>query len=361
MIDAGFPLIRYSAGESPREHGRQHGESFREAIAELAAIRRELMIQKNPGLKPPIIRTLAAEQWSCTRTADPQTAEEIEGIADGASCSIESLVVLNNYTDFRDIHVPEQGCSVIYANRQNPLAGQTWDMHSTAKNYVCCLEIDADDPKDRQVLFSLVGCVGLMGYNGCGLMVGVNNINTEGARPGILWPALVRKLLRLRTLEAIRQALVKAPITSGHTYLIASQEAAEFWEVMPDLAEPVSKIALPDRGHLFHTNHCLAESTRRREITSAISSTTHIRYELLERKVGSVDSFDDAYRLLNDHENYPKAICSNYQSGAQDPSVTCGGALGDLSDGKITMWRGDEIYDRNFVRRDFQLTPVSCE
>jgi isopenicillin-N N-acyltransferase-like protein len=361
MIDAGFPLIRYAVGIPPRDRGRQHGESFRAAIAELAAIRRDLMIQKNPGLTPAVIRTLAAEQWSCTLSTDRQTAEEIEGIAEGADCSIESLVILNNYTDFRDIHVADQGCSVIFVNRDRPLAGQTWDMHSTAKNYVCCLQIEAESPGEQQVLFSLVGCVGLMGYNGQGLMVGVNNINTDGARPGILWPMLVRQLLRLKSLGEIRRALLSAPITSGHTYLIASRDAAEFWEVMPGLAEPISRIALPDRGHLFHTNHCLGANTRKREVTAALSSTTHVRYGLLEKKIGDVDTFDDAYRLLNDHENYPMAICSNYQSGALDPSVTCGGALGDLSQGSISMWRGDELYDRNFVRRDFQLTPVSCE
>jgi isopenicillin-N N-acyltransferase like protein len=68
-----------------------------------------------------------------------------------------------------------------------------------------------------------------------------------------------------------------------------------------------------------------------------------------------VQSLTDAYDLLNDHENYPQAICSNYQTGAQDPAVTCGGAVGDLSSGQVSMWRGDALYDANFVRRDFDL------
>jgi isopenicillin-N N-acyltransferase-like protein len=355
MTDAGFPIIKYLPNQSARARGQSHGESFRQAIGELARIRRDLMIQKNPGLRPERIADLAARQWAATEQFEPEIADEVEGIAEGAKLSIEDLVVLNNYTDFRDIHVPDQGCSVIYVNRGEPLAGQTWDMHASAKNYVCCLEIPAPVPDERQIVFSLVGCVGLMGFNGRGLMVGVNNINTDGARPGVLWPVVIRHMLRSSTFDEMRRRLVAAPVTSGHSYLIANRRQAEFWEVMPDLAEKVSALASGDRGHLFHTNHCLGPRSRSREIVSAQSSTTHVRFGLLEKKLDRVQSFGDAYGLLNDHENYPQAICSNFQSGVQDPSVTCGGALGDLASGKITLWRGDELYDGNFVRHDLHL------
>lgn len=361
MTDAGFPLIEYSAQASPRQRGQAHGENFRAAIGELADIRRSLMIQKNPGLHAARIEQLAAEQWNVTARFDPLLAEELEGIAQGSGLSREALVILNNYTDFRDISVPDQGCSVVYVNRQNPIAAQTWDMHASAKNYVCCIRIDDTDPGGQQVLFSLVGCVGLMGYTARGLAVGVNNINTNGAVPGVLWPVLVRHLLRQRELPAMRRCLESAPVTSGHSYLLADRSQAEFWEVMPDLAERVSQIELPQRGHLFHTNHCLGALAQQREMPADMNSTTRIRYDLLRKKIEAVRTVDEVYQLLNDHENYPKSICSNFQSGAQDPSVTCGGALGDLQTGGVVMWRGDVLYDRNFVRREFDLGTQSRE
>ncbi len=355
MIDVGFPIITYPASSSIRERGRLHGETFQAAIAELAAIRRDLMVQKNPGLSKSKISSLATEQWAETLCYDSVTADEIAGIAEGAKLPLEELIVLNNYTDFRDIAVPDQGCSVLYVNEKHPIAGQTWDMHSSAKNYVCCIQIEAEQPADQQVIFSLVGCVGLMGFNGLGNMVGVNNINTSGARPGVIWPVLIRRLLNRDSFGLMREMLTSAPVTSGHSYLLASPAEAEFWEVMPDLAEKISRIALPERGHLIHTNHCLGKKAKLRELAGVQSSTTHVRYGLLEKKIDQVQSFTDAFELLNDHDNYPQSICSNYQTGAQDPSVTCGGALGDLSSGKITMWRGDEMYDANFVRHDFNL------
>jgi isopenicillin-N N-acyltransferase-like protein len=194
-----------------------------------------------------------------------------------------------------------------------------------------------------------------MGYSGAGLAVGVNNINTSRARPGVVWPALVRHLLSQPDLSSMRRTLRAAPITSGRSFLLASRDEAEFWEVMPDLSEQVSRLALPERGDLFHTNHCLGEQARLREIASALSSTTHVRYSLIQKKIGNVQSWEDVISLLNDHENYPQSICSNYQSGAQDPSVTCGGAAGDLATGKVVMWRGDALYDANFVQHAFEM------
>ena len=54
-------------------------------------------------------------------------------------------------------------------------------------------------------------------------------------------------------------------------------------------------------------------------------------------------------------ENYPKSICSNFQADTQDPSITCGGAVGHLETGEIRMWRGDPVHDDHFVLHSFQL------
>lgn len=356
QTDCGFPVIEYQRDSSPHQWGAAHGESWREAIRELAAIRTGLMREKNPGLTAGWIGQLAEEQWRITERYAPDLAEELRGIAAGAACTLQDIVVLNNYTDFRDIQVPDQGCSVIYANRgEGRIAGQTWDMHRSAKNYVCCLRVPSARHGGETTLFSLVGCVGLMGFHASGGMVGVNNINTSGARPGVLWPALVRRLLECDSHAEMLGELQTAPVTSGHSYLVVSREQADFWEVMPGLAELVGTLAGAETGHLFHTNHCEGAAARTRELPLALSSTTHVRHELIARKIGAVRDLETAWALLNDHENYPKSICSNFQASAQDPSVTCGGAVGNLDTGELRMWRGDREHDANFVLREFRL------
>ncbi len=262
MIDIGFPVIQYGCATEPFGARACSRRAVPRGDRRVGSDSSRLDAQKNPGLDDESIKELSKPQWQATVDFDTDLAEELMGISQGANLPPVDLIVLNNYTDFRDIHVADQGCSTIYVNRQDPIAGQTWDMHGTAKNYVCCLEIAAEETSDRQVLFSLVGCLGLMGYNGCGLMVGVNNVNTDGARPGVIWPALVRGLVHQTSLDAMVKMLTAADVTSGHSYLLGSTDRGEFWEVMPDLAERVSTITRSEAGHVFHTNHCLAHRRR---------------------------------------------------------------------------------------------------
>lgn len=357
MTDQGFPIIEYRSGQSPHAWGLMHGESYRQGIHELYEIRLNLMRERNPRLSATHITRLANEQWMKTANFDADLTAELEGIGRGANLSAEQLVVLNNYTDFRDIQLPDEGCSVVFVNRTTgPIAGQTWDMHGSAKNYVCCLRIPATAGRPAAVAFSLVGCVGLMGYTSLGTMVGVNNINTDGAVPGVIWPVLVRKLLVQPSHRLMTQALLAATVTSGHAYLLASREGAEMWEILPELNEQVGGLTADQTGVLFHTNHCLGSRAKARELPTSLTSTTHIRYELLQRKVDGIDTFADVEHLLNDHENYPQSICSNFQANSQDPSITCGGAVGHLSSGQVVMWRGDAKYDQNFRKHQFNIS-----
>ena len=102
MIDCGFPIIEYERDKSPRAWGEMHGESYREAIRELFEIRLKLMREQNESLSADVITRLAAEQWDATKRFAPDLAEELEGICSGSGMSSEEIVVVNNYTDFRD-------------------------------------------------------------------------------------------------------------------------------------------------------------------------------------------------------------------------------------------------------------------
>ncbi len=356
MIDCGFPVIRYSPGDSYLQRGQHHGEQWREAIAELVTIRRDMMHEKNPHLTDEMIDQLAQEQWDATQHYDQSLGEELQGLCDGAGVTRTDMVILNNYTDFRDIHLADQGCSSVFVTHDGqPVVGQTWDMHGSAKRFLCCMEVPCPGFDLPKVMYSLVGCLGMMGFHPAGHMIGVNNIVTYGARAGAVWPAVVRRSLAQPDHASMERELVNAPVTSGHAYLLASPAAGQFWEIMPDLVEPLERLDTDRDGYLFHTNHCLGPSARYREVRVGRKSTTHIRYRLLKKKIVSVRSFDEVYALLNDHENYPKSIFSNYQADSKDPSITCGGAIGDLMQGKIRMWRGDELYDENFVSREFNM------
>ena len=352
--DQGFPQINYQIGKSFLQWGQHHGEQFKDAIAELVEIRRGLMLERNPFLRPKLTE-LAHQQFDITKSYCPEICDEIEGIAQGSGRSIEEIVILNNYTDFRDLQLPEEGCSTIHKkNDKVNLVGQTWDMHGTAKNYVCVINAPATEHIPAATIFSLVGCVGMMGVNSNKLFIGVNNINTNNARVGLIWPALVRKCLMSSHLRELRTVLTTAPVTSGHNYLIADFNKGEHWEISPDIIEKVRDSE--SDTYNFHTNHCLGPETTEVEDKKSISSTTYNRFELLENKYMNINSQNDFIDLLKDHDGYPKSICSHYVSGGQDPSLTCGGGVFDFNTNELHLWRGCKEHDSNYKEYNFSLS-----
>ena len=359
LTDQGHPIIYYPRGKSPLEWGQLHGESVRAGIQELAQIRRDLMLKKNPALMP-LLSELAQRQWESTKQFAPSLALELEGLYQGANLTITDIVILNNYTDFRDI-IPEQGCSSLAIKRhKHMLAGQTWDMHRTAKNYICTLVIPESPDSPGQVVLSLVGCLGLMGVNQRGIFIGVNNINTRGAKAGVMWPAVVRRSLQSSNFDQMRDVVTTAPVTSGHNYLLADSQMAQHWEITPDFKEMVSNLeSNQNDGGIFHTNHCLSPKTKKIEDQGSLSSTTFSRWELLQKHLPTIENSMGLLSTLTSHDNHPKGICNHYESGLQDPSFTCGGGVYDFQSKIFAVWRGCPVYDANYVHYEFDLSTLA--
>ena len=359
-MDLGFPRIKYKKDLTHYEWGLNHGKTFKEGIKELAEIRKNLMLARNPALEKRLDE-LADLQWQATVQYSFHLSEELRGIAEGSGLSQTDIVILNNYTDFRDIELPEEGCSTIALKNQKIVSGQTWDMHSSAKNYLCVLEIEGNDNSPPMTVLSLVGCSGLMGISNRGLFVGVNNINTLNAKAALIWPVFVRSLLESGDLTSLIHNLQTAPVTSGHNYLISDENHSYHYEVTPSQYQLVSKIEGEETYPIFHTNHCLHPEIIKEEDGKHQSSTTHVRFAFLTKAMEELKNKADLYSILTSHEGYPKSVCSHYQSGAQDPSSTCGGGIYDSNDGSIRFWRGCPTEDKNHVEHFYQLNEKGFE
>ncbi len=359
MTDLGFPVIRYESGKTFREWGLYHGETYRQGIKELVKIRRELLVERNPKLVGKILTQECEKQWEATKVALPSQFEELEGIRLGAGLTVEEVVIINAYTDIRDIqNLDDQGCSTfLKSTSKKMIAGQTWDMHASAKNYLCVIEVPEHFDSQiqglvpKQFIYSLVGTVALMGFTAAGEMLAVNNLNANNAKSAVIWPAFVRALLCRKGLSAKRHLIENVPLTSARCFMLANKnEGANIWEIFPSQKVIQDSVNTGQSKTLFHTNHCLNSETKKLEAAHSQASTTHERYRLIGEKSDSVNTFQDLLELFQSHDNYPKSICSHYQSGAQDPSHTCGGAATDFSTGEIVMWRGCPVYEKSIYK-----------
>ena len=359
MSDQSFPVITYLKDESPQSWGRIHGESFRSGIKELCSIRKNLLLTKNPKIKNSLKNSLN-KQFEITKKYSPEIANELSGIADGAGVSLESIVILNNYTDIRDINLTDEGCSTVHVQnfqkgKEEVFAGQTWDMHSSAKDYCAILNIPKVKENPAMILFTLVGCVGMMGVNDNFLLAGINNINTKKAENGVIWPVTVRQMLNQKTFNQMKDTLLNTPLTSGHNYMLSGNKQAEHWEVTPYRSQMVCHVDAKKDGIIYHTNHCLGEEIKPLEIVENISISSKARYSLLQKKTGNIRTFNDLKLLFKDHENYPHSICLHAkEEGRKDSSATCGGGVAHLTNQTIHFWRGCKKYDSHYREYDFK-------
>jgi isopenicillin-N N-acyltransferase-like protein len=347
-MDAGFPHIKYS-GSNPTVNGNQHGEQFRSSIKELAQIRRELMLAKNPSLKQSLDE-LALKQLHHTQKMSSDLHDEILAISKGSNSSRTDIIILNNYTDFRDIQLVDEGCTTLAMVRDDLVSAQTWDMHASAKNYLATLELE-----DGSQFLTLTGCLGMMGVNKSGLFLGVNNLNTSDATDGVIWPALVRHALLQKDMQAMRSLVENCKVTSGHNYLLGDGSSWCHLEKSPSVCQEASNITSNEQGLIFHTNHCLTKEAQKVQDQISANSTTHDRFNIMEHLKESLVNQAQVITALQSHEGYPKSLCSHFQSGANDPSTTCGGGLYNHKTKEFLTWRGCVHEDNHYLQRSIRM------
>jgi isopenicillin-N N-acyltransferase-like protein len=337
--------------------GEAHGEMWRKEIAELAQIRLDLALVRGDFSDRGQILRLAGLHLPELARVDEELSAEILGIARGADLSPELVVVLNHYTDLRDISAavlgetagetaPAEGadpggCTALYVDGPTgPVLAQTWDMHGTAAPFVRMIRV-APEGSDREVVcFTLTGCVGMTGLNESGVGVTINNLTSTDAQVGLVWPVVVRRMLRARSADEARQTLMGTRLGSGHHYMMA--DAKDFFGVETSGQQKVLTQQGERTAHV-HTNHCFDPVLRGVEKVSQLS-TTFRRMELATTAYAQQRprSAQEVWDFLSSHEGYPKSICSHVDDESGDPSFsrTCGLMVMQLVGGKIWACRG---------------------
>ena len=222
---------------SPRQMGQQHGEQFADQIATFAQIRLDKCIKYVADRGGAITASQALDLCQATLDAHqryaPAIYDEFVGIAEGANISLERLMMCNGLTDIRGaaLNLPTGGapapagpdtggCTAWMVapdatTAGRTLAGQTWDMHGEAMDYVTVFKRRPDQGPATLGL-STAGCLYLAGINEAGLAVGNNNLEPNDAKPGVMYLAMITHALAQTTLAQAVKAITEADRCSGH-------------------------------------------------------------------------------------------------------------------------------------------------
>jgi isopenicillin-N N-acyltransferase-like protein len=366
--------------------GRAHGETFRAEIHALAALRTELVVTQGKKLADTRqVLDVARAHLPILASFDAALSDELLGIAEGADLEPAAIVVLNHYTDLKDLgpdvlegqgvslELPsdlrarsrrtrmsfdemtraiegaqkptaseDEDCSAIAARTpRGAVLGQTWDMHGSAAPYVCMLHVPPFEDRPEAWMLSLTGCLGMAGMSAAGVGVTINNLRSHDARLGIVWTALVRRMLAERDARTALDVLMKAPMSSGHHYLVADATHAFGVETSGVLKSVVFESAAFDSAALgndeprayVHTNHCVGETVA--AVSSiAPGSTTLERYGWLTKDVEArpLEDAMDLFARLGSHDGYPRSVCTHLASEETPHAMaTCAGIVMDLS------------------------------
>lgn len=323
----------------PRERGHAHGEHWRAPIHELAEIRLGLTLRRSGFLDEHEVLAAAGLHLGVLRAHLPALADELEGIAEGADLAPERVVVLNQYTDLRDVPrsvlglpaappaapgpVPEgdpDGCTAVYfTGDQGPVMGETWDLHANAAPYVRTLRIAPAGSDEETLCLTLTGCLGAAGIGAHGVAVTINNLSTTDGRVGVVWPALVRAMLAQPSARAAYELLRRTPLSAGHHYVVA--DGRDYYGVECSGELKVLTQVGARAAHL-HTNHCFDPVLRRREAVPAGSTSFH-RLNLATTVYAQARprDADGLWALLHTHDGSRGSLLVRPAPGAE-PTAT---------------------------------------
>jgi isopenicillin-N N-acyltransferase-like protein len=327
-------------GTDPARWGEQHGEHFRDDIRAIADIRIALTLSKTDlGTKDNVL-ALARHHLPVLQRFDRALYDELCGIARGARLTPEEIVVVNHYTDLRDLRLADLqrldagGCSALFiADGAHRILGQTWDMHGSAEPYALLLKVPAVPPTPKvsgagipklgsTLCFTITGCLGMTGMSSWGVALTINNLNSVDATVGVVWSAIVRAALREPTAAAMRDLLLRAPIGSGRHYVVADDQDVFGIETSGTKRKIIRE---GGRGPYFHTNHCVDDEMAP---TARIlpGSTTLQRYATLgeivkKRAPATMDDMFNALQQvgLKQHPTNPHEV------------ATCGALVMDIT------------------------------
>lgn len=338
----------------PFVRGRFHGRALAREIGELARIRSELAQSQGLFRSDRQLIEVAERHLPILESFDEALYQELLGIAEGAGISPARIVILNHYTDLKDLDpasvlglVEGRGaprdrddeCSMIAAaTSEGALLGQTWDMHGSAAPYVVMLHVPTLGQRPAAWLLSIAGCLGMAGMNAAGVGVTINNLRSQDARVGLIWPALVRRVLAETSASAGREIVMGAPLGSGHHYAVVDTARAFGIETSGRLVEPWAELDMSRIGDAFHhENHCLGTEVARVSSIGA-TSTTLERHALLEHALREkpISGGRDLWALLGSHEGFPRSVCTHLAtSESPHAMLTCAGVLMNLSEKRL--------------------------
>jgi len=245
----------------------------------------------------------------------PEIVEEMKGIAAGADVELEDILLLNI---MYEISTPSimGGCTAFAAAGEatadrEVIAGQNFDAVDRGEDSIVILKMNpAQGP--RILSMAPVGSLGLIGFNSAGISLNLNLLkNKDSLTPtgGVPTHIILRKIFMCENIGEVITTIGSAEGRAAKNYLVTDEQGdiIDVETTTNDL-----DIQYPERGMLTHANYFKADRFKSDDLAYLVVPDAYLRsfrlFQLMERYHGKL-TVDILKQLLQDHNNYPNAIC----------------------------------------------------
>jgi len=315
---APFPLIEI-AGD-PRERGRQYGAAAADRVHRAAEIYLSAFAAQKLG--PAALRGLVDGFVPAIERFDPAYLEEMRGIAEGAHCPFEHVVVVNARTELlaaarRAAAGDNDGCTgaVILPERSADgvlIHGQNWDWRAECLDVGVVLRIRREDGPDV-LTFTEAGALARSGLNAAGIGLTANFLGSDRDYRRVGVPLV---LIRRKVLESTHYALALRAVyatqksCSNNMILSHADGEAVSVECAPDEVFPMH----PEAGLLTHANHFESPAALSKLRDTGLIDTPDSTYRARRvraslARAGTALTADDMKEAFFDDFGTPHSVC----------------------------------------------------
>lgn len=328
-----IPVMELSG--SHYEMGCTHGESLKDLICEFVESVTFVHRMNNAYLsvEKESLETFCKKNLGFLEKFSPDLVDEMRGIADGAGVTFEEILYLNTFLELEDLRAPSVGASVLpdslwgcttfnvtceAGEGGTAYIGQTYDMEKYYEKFLCLLRITPENGP-AQLVVSFAGILGLNGLNSAGVGAVINKVTAMDARPGVIYPFIMRKALAAERIGDALGAAIFSPRAGGINYQFAGSGVAFCAETSASYYQ-----LLDIDGSIAHTNHFVGSDMRRFETPNWLSHggsmvRKQVADNFLKKNHGCLNP-EKLKELTRDHTNYPRCICAHGFEG-EDPKT----------------------------------------
>ena len=320
---------------TPYERGLAHGRAKKEEIASYIN-HFYTLVEKNrtPGEALQHVRKYIpyVEDYS------PTLQEEIKGIAEGAECKYEEIIMLHLHEEIGDFS-PHCTSFAVTANgsKDNQVyTGQTWDIPvDLCRDAHPFIMRSIIEEQEAILSFNYAGVVAGAGLNSHGISLNWNTLPRLKLQVGVPTYIIISEVLRQKTIGRALEAVFRARRAGCFKFMISDRDEIYSIEATPDDVD-----IFYSHRFLAHANHYEGRHKDRQDlgwVGSRRAASTIIRHNrmnrFMEENWGAIDR-EKCIDFFRDHVNYPFSICRHPVREANH--ITC--AAWVVLPGQGEMW-----------------------